>query len=1369
MRTHASSACWRLVISRRSGSALPAGLRSVSIQPRASTSASRSGATGATTGSRAATETTGPACRSVASTTRSGAPRCGFRSRSVPPGARSRQPRCRIYHDGTCVAPARRGSRAPSVRGRRPPDPVAELVARARARRRRARRRRPPSSSLPHRPQWLVWDVTPLVRAWHRAVVAEQRAAPEAAGRRRGRSGSSGPYGPSPSSPHVALRPRLVVGYTAPARLARCACRRSPGRVRSPTRPCCSSLLTVAGRVALGGDEARACCGRAVGRAGGRGGAAARSSSCTWRAPSTRPGLYELPDGSRIDDAIAEAGGAKPKAALDLVNLAAPVADGQQVRRPAARKRSRGGAGPGGRRGCRARREGPPQLRDARATRRAPRHRARSRRSRSSTYRAANGAFRSIDELDAVPGIGPARLEQLGRWSGCEPSRGRWISSGGCRRAHLLAAALCAWASRSPSSSARPTPGSPLAAGRGSRVVAAGSRRRPGLSCSSWRSAPRRALVGQRAAGGARRKRARGGDRASCARARRGDGPGAPERVRASAFPFVSCVSVASSSTSVPVSTCRRSGRPLRERCWRSSSTVAAPARPREPRAASTRRATCVGRAFTSSCGERASAWSATAAGWALSRTGCAEVLRARWRRSRPESAGRCLPGSSWARTRGSTQEPARQLPGVGPLPPARRLGPERRLRRRRDDPPRVDPGAPALDRGGRARSAAVFAYVLAVGLAALRRAGGGRRRPRVARLARLAPARPLVLPARRRGRAARVEPVQPARARVPALVRGGRRHLRARSPNRGEARGLSAPGEARRASSRSPPRVALATAPDPLAALRRDPRLLARRQRPRGASRRTAPRPRAGRRGAPSRRCPRPPAPSSGSTAWLAALPRCCARLVGGLPYAQVESRSRASRCSSARRACSSLFVRMRGPLGLAPQPRCAAVMVARSPSPGRACAGRRTGRSRTDCGSPCSTSARATRSCCRSRRAPSSSTRGPPEADVAAPARRARRRTPGSARPHPSPARPHRRRRRRARGARGGRRARPTAPGRERGRAMPPQRPPGRGTCPSSPPARASDCGSGALRVWRCSGRTARALRATIRTTTRSCCSRRYGQVDALLTADAEGNVTVPDSPAARGDPQGRPPRLRGRCRFLRCSSSSTRRSRSSRSDGTTTTVTRRRPRWPPSRASRVSTSIARISTAASRSRPTGERISVSRGALTMLGRSGRGRAPSHLSPHRRRPSEDSTRARAPPRPLRAGVGRDACGRRGERGGGGRGLQLARPLLRQRAAGSCSWRASRAGRRTTRRPSPPTSAILSWARCWCSSRAASSRARPFPRSARRRARSSRTRFPGRATCPPGSGPSSSASASRRTAMPRVRSSRSSGRTRRR
>src|SRR5919108_4509232 len=48
-----------------------------------------------------------------------------------------------------------------------------------------------------------------------------------------------------------------------------------------------------------------------------------------------RPGLYRLPEGSRIDDALRRAGGPRPRAELALVNLAAPVADGQQVVVPA--------------------------------------------------------------------------------------------------------------------------------------------------------------------------------------------------------------------------------------------------------------------------------------------------------------------------------------------------------------------------------------------------------------------------------------------------------------------------------------------------------------------------------------------------------------------------------------------------------------------------------------------------------------------------------------------------------------------------------------------------------------------------------------------------------------------------------------------------------------------------------------------------------------------------------------------------------------------------------------------------------------------------------------------------------------------------
>ncbi len=125
-----------------------------------------------------------------------------------------------------------------------------------------------------------------------------------------------------------------------------------------------------------------------------------------------RPGLYRLPDGSRIDDAIAEAGGARPKAALDLVNLAAPVADGQQVVVPqagAVATAAGGAAGPGA-----AAAGGKVHLNSATLEQLdelpgvGP-----VTAQQILDYRTANGAFRSVEELDAVPGIGPARLEQL--------------------------------------------------------------------------------------------------------------------------------------------------------------------------------------------------------------------------------------------------------------------------------------------------------------------------------------------------------------------------------------------------------------------------------------------------------------------------------------------------------------------------------------------------------------------------------------------------------------------------------------------------------------------------------------------------------------------------------------------------------------------------------------------------------------------------------------------------------------------------------------------------------------------------------------------------------------------------------------------
>ena len=127
-----------------------------------------------------------------------------------------------------------------------------------------------------------------------------------------------------------------------------------------------------------------------------------------------RPGLYRLADGSRVADAVARAGGLTRKADPAGVNLAAPLADGEQLvvptRLPRAVAAAEGAPVPGGS----AARAGPVQLSIATAEQLdalpgvGP-----VTAQKIIDYRAEHGAFRSVDELDEVPGIGPARVDQL--------------------------------------------------------------------------------------------------------------------------------------------------------------------------------------------------------------------------------------------------------------------------------------------------------------------------------------------------------------------------------------------------------------------------------------------------------------------------------------------------------------------------------------------------------------------------------------------------------------------------------------------------------------------------------------------------------------------------------------------------------------------------------------------------------------------------------------------------------------------------------------------------------------------------------------------------------------------------------------------
>ncbi|HVE92927.1 MAG TPA: ComEA family DNA-binding protein [Actinomycetota bacterium] len=121
-----------------------------------------------------------------------------------------------------------------------------------------------------------------------------------------------------------------------------------------------------------------------------------------------RPGLYGLPEGRRVDDAVRAAGGARPDADVDGVNLAAPVKDGDKVVLP-----------------VRGQSDGPPGSAGAAAAKKVNLNTATvaeldtlpgigpATAQKILDFRTQHGSFKTVKDLGKVPGIGARKLEQL--------------------------------------------------------------------------------------------------------------------------------------------------------------------------------------------------------------------------------------------------------------------------------------------------------------------------------------------------------------------------------------------------------------------------------------------------------------------------------------------------------------------------------------------------------------------------------------------------------------------------------------------------------------------------------------------------------------------------------------------------------------------------------------------------------------------------------------------------------------------------------------------------------------------------------------------------------------------------------------------
>jgi competence protein ComEA len=141
-----------------------------------------------------------------------------------------------------------------------------------------------------------------------------------------------------------------------------------------------------------------------VGGAGGAAGASGGDVVVHVAGAVAEPGVYRLPAGSRVADAIDRAGGPSGKGDPNSINLAARVADGQQVVVPE----------PGAATAGATTEEGPISLGSAdQADLEEIEGIGPVTAADIIAFRDEQGGISSIDELDEIPGIGPATIESL--------------------------------------------------------------------------------------------------------------------------------------------------------------------------------------------------------------------------------------------------------------------------------------------------------------------------------------------------------------------------------------------------------------------------------------------------------------------------------------------------------------------------------------------------------------------------------------------------------------------------------------------------------------------------------------------------------------------------------------------------------------------------------------------------------------------------------------------------------------------------------------------------------------------------------------------------------------------------------------------